>query len=226
MRKQKKEPKVSDRDEGIYNNKFFGHDITLLRSKKSNAELGYLKINIIDPPIGTVWGTFNNRPTDGRTINEMVSLYEKHLDNCSQDHAMYITLDPTWLVHPDSFLKNVDGYTIDQVPALEFTPDGIRAIKTTGLWMLSGNHRRLALIKYVDKLKEQLEDAKASIDEIAQGKSPDEIAQMGEDVVKELKEEEDRVTALKERIEKSYFWAVKVYDKGESYDDMVCRWHG
>jgi hypothetical protein len=49
------------------------------------------------------------------------------------------------------------------VPMLKFTEQGLVEIRKNNLWMLTGNHRRLALGQYVAQMKADVESAKEII---------------------------------------------------------------
>lgn len=189
------------------------------------AEIGYFKINVIDPPIGAVWGTFNDRPPNANAVDKMVSAFEIHVDNCTDSCAMDVAVDPAWLVDPGSALKKVDGLTIFQVPELRFTQEGEKAVRSNNnLWMLSGNHRRLALKRHIDTLKQELTDAKAAMEEKGDDDESSDGIQIVEDgVAIPYKEAEEKVKYLEERIERSSFWAVRAYDRGLSWRAYVAR---
>jgi hypothetical protein len=128
---------------------------------------------------------------------------------------MDVVLDTNWLVEPHTFLKSVEGCTIDKVPVMKFKESGILAIKESNLWMLGGNHRRLAVIKHIKGLKKKKVQAEGAINTMTNGRTEEEIANMEPEALTEVKKAEDLVKMLGAKIESSGMWSVRVYDRGE-----------
>jgi hypothetical protein len=105
-------------------------------------------------------------------------------------------------------LSSVDGRGIKNVPLLEFTSEGELAIRPDKLVMLGGNHRREALRIFVGWLKTQLQEAEKAMK-----------AREGE-IGAEVEQLEERVRVLRKEVEEYRFWAVRIYDIGES----MIRW--
>ncbi len=172
--------------------------------------MGYLAMDIINPPDGTIWGKFNNRALNDTWIKSMSENFATTIDNCIDSCSMEVAIDPSWLVDSDSILKSVEGLTIDKVPVMKFTPQGEMAIKNNNLWMLGGNHRRVALIKYIQSMKDRVALSKEAIATIKKDKADKDV----EDSDPEL---EDSVKELEDKIASSRMWTVKVYDRGASF---------
>lgn len=178
-------------------------------------------MNIVDPPVGTIWGKFNNRPVDHNWVDSLSKAFEARLDNCTSESLMDVALDPDWLVDRGIMkTETIEGRRIEELPCMELSPEGVVAVKTKELWMLGGHHRRIALMKHIDKMKETVKAKKKVIEEMSQGKTDDEIARMGEDAAMKLRGAKENVKALMEKIERSSVWAIKVYDRGAWYE----RW--
>jgi hypothetical protein len=184
----------------------------------SNAFLGFLSIDVIQPPEGTIWGVFNNRPLDVRWVNTMSQAFAGNLDNCTNKDSMDAALNPTWLKNRRPYLQKVDGLGAEDVPLLEPTAEGELAFKKNNLWMLGGNHRRMALIKYLKVLQKELERRTQDIAQAKEGKTADQIAQLYMADESTLKASEARAKALEARISTSRLWTVKVYNKGTRSD--------
>ena len=155
----------------------------------------------------------------------MADSFAANMDNCSNDHSMDITFDPDWLENRDDILKSVDGLTIDQVPVLKFSPKGKLAIKGGNLWVLGGNHRRMAVIKYMKKLEAESEKTKELIAKIKDGKTEDELANLSEDNQATLRLWEEKLPILDAKMKTSRLWSVRIYDRGAS-SESVHTLHG
>jgi len=90
----------------------------------------------------------------------------------------------------------------------------VHAIKKDKLWMLSGNHRRVALKLYVETLQTELSKAKRAVQNITQKRCDDKVTKLRMAPDSTLKEAEDVVRVLEAKIETSCMWTVKVYDRG------------
>lgn len=238
--KPKKESKhAQTSDEGIVNNKYFGFDITEIRSTKQKAFVGYLSLNVIDPPDGTVWGRFNNRAVNQPWVNKLCEAYVKNwVDNCTDVQSMDVVIDLDHLVNdrpdpkadpkavppPDAILTSVEGLTIHAVPEMKFTPEGREAIKAEGgLWMLSGNHRRLALTKYVNDLKIEIEKITAKVVKIVGKLTDEEIGDLEPNVLESVRVAQDTIKEKEETLRRSGLWAIKIHDKGEPQSRRLNR---
>jgi hypothetical protein len=210
----KKVTKGAPIDEGFDGNKFFGHYVKDLRRSKTNSILGYLAMDVVRPPDGAMWGKFNNRALDEGWVDTMAESFAANMDNCANDHSMEIALDPDWLENAEQILKSVDGLTIEQVPIIKFNAKGKIAIKEDNLWVLGGNHRRMAVLKYMKIMEAESEKTKQSIAKAKEGKTEDDIAKLYAEDEGMLKWSEERVKVLEAKMETSRLWSVRVYDRG------------
>jgi hypothetical protein len=169
----------------------FRKPIKECRMLAANAFLGYLAMDVLNPPTGSMWGRFNDRQVDEGSIRKLKKMFHTDLANCDEETAMFIGVKKAWISNIEDVKKEIDKIYIDQLPLLVLTPAGEAAILTEKLWFFSGNHRRTALREYVDELQNKL----------------------GEDGQGLLLEEKER-NAVKAKIEKSTRWAVKLYDRG------------
>jgi hypothetical protein len=137
---------------------------------------------------------------------------------------MDIVLDPRWLVDPDVMLPTLEGFKIHQVPVLELNPEGELAVKNDNLWVLSGNHRRLALAKYIQKMERDVEALREAIDEelyVDPGENNSNLetdidANMDADNMNNVTMAQEKLKLLEEKIESSQMWTVRVYDRSQS----------
>lgn len=196
---------------------FGGFQKTELREKKKAAELGYLALNVVEPPKGTFWGHFNDRILDDKWVNDLGESFKTNLESCTDGTAMEVAIMKEWLTDSclNSMATSVDGKTIQSLQVMEFTEVGKLAILNNNLWMLGGNHRRTALGQFVANKRKELERMKKEISKMeaeakpgAQGPAEDE---QGPDAAKKA------ANQVEEFIKVSSMWAVRVYDRG------VCR---
>jgi hypothetical protein len=199
-------------DDGI----FFGFEIADLRQLYDDAFLGYLRMDVVHPPDGAIWGKFNNRSVNLTWVNDLAASFADLLDNCTNLHAMQVTIDPRWLVNPNLKHISVNGLKVDKVPLMEFNEEGEAAIKNDNLWVLSGNHRCLALARYIDKMRSDQEKMKLAIKEELKARKDQVVADVDPEKEKDLKEVQDMVKSLQAKIDSSSMWAVAVYDRGAS----------
>jgi hypothetical protein len=181
--------------EGINAGIIFRMPVKDCEKKAAGALLGYLAMNVLDPPKGTTWGNFNDRPVDEPTVRKLVTKYKTDLVNCDEKTAMWAGVKKSWVKNLGEAKKTEElaGMYIHELPLLVLTPEAEKAILKEKLWFFSGNHRRTALEKYVDGLKKEAERTTV-------GTVPAEV---------------DASHPMKEKIDMSSRWAVKLYDRGE-----------
>lgn len=176
-----------------------------------------MKMDVVQPPTGASWGKFNNRAINDDWVKKLSTSFEDSLDSCTDQTSMDVALDPEWLENRTSIVPSVEGLNIDDVPQIRFNPTGSAAIQRNNLWMLSGNHRRLAVVKYVMQLQKELDDANAAIDEITtKQNTDDQVDDSFNGAENRLKEAQDLVSSLEAKIKTSRFWTVRIYDRGTS----------
>ena len=134
---------------------FDGFEVTELRARKKEVELGYLRMELCDPPAGAKWGEFNDRPVDEKVVKELVSAFHKHVDNCTEGTAIDVVVQAGWLENEAKLHSSVKGLGIWEVNALTFSKEGKRGIKAEVLLMLEGNHRCQGVKRYVKALKKK-----------------------------------------------------------------------
>lgn len=218
-----------------------------LRGIIRDTKLGYMSMDIIDHPRGAIWGQWNDRLVQTGWVSGLVTAFTKRFDNCLDENAMDIAVDPKWLVRvvkkpkadnadasiadpddPDAaipidnelnancYWDTVNGYDIDDVPEIRFTAEGLEAIKEDNLWVLGGNHRRLALHKYLQLLKENLDEQSKTLAE----KRREDMngGPTGGGQVGLLMDEHSAMAAEIERKTEALFmkqkWTVRLYNRG------------
>jgi hypothetical protein len=202
-------------EEGFDEKRFFGFDIKYLRKTMEENVLGFMRLNIVNPPAGTYWGRFNNRTISHKWVDELYDSFAKSIDYCLEANTMDVALDPKWItIGKEKMMARLGGLDIEDLPLIAFTWEGAEAIKNNNLWVLSGNHRCLAILKYVKHLNEELQHAKERMEEITGKKTEVELANMGENAKQQLTAVRKHVEMIEEKIEQSSYWTVKVYDRG------------
>jgi hypothetical protein len=182
-----------------------GFSKTEIRERKSQAFRGYLAMNILSPPVGTIWGEFNDRRLEHGAVKKLLRDFRGDLENSTDDYAIEVAIRHSWLKVREGSEKGseyddtVEGKTIDKVKRLELNETDAEAIAEQKIWMLGGNHRRAALELLVEEKKDKLEQQKKK-------------TTTSEDAKREL---EDKVKELEQEVERASHWAIKVYDRGE-----------
>jgi hypothetical protein len=196
----------------VQEDKFMGIALEELRSKKQAAYIGYLSINLYDPPKEATWGRYNDRAVNNSWVAQLLHDFARRLDNCTNEDALEVAVRRHWIQNLDKVLPMVNDKTIRNVPEIEFTRDGLLAIQPDNLVMLGGNHRRLALKLYVDELKQQLEKARSK------SKGKEVQAHKHSDITgpyaSELENQEEKVKWLERKLLTSQHWVIALYDMG------------
>ena len=191
---------------------FMGFPLEKLRGKKQEAFIGYLSLNLYDPPKQAVWGRYNDRPVNPDWVTGLVNSYTKRLDNCTGEDALEVVVKKEWIQNVDDILTIVNDKKIEEVAEMVFTRKGEEAIDPDNLVMLGGNHRRLALKVFVDKMKEQLENERMQLQtKSAQAHKRSDITGLIGDEVVELTK---KVEWFERKLALSQHWVIALYDIG------------
>jgi hypothetical protein len=192
-----------------------GFEIEELRAIKADAFIGFRVMKMDPPPDGAYWGKFNDRVVEEKWVNALATDFERDLDNCAEDTTMEIVVYRKWLAELEEGEVEVnvlEGKRLNQVPALRLTPSGQKEASDENLWVMGGNHRRLALGKFLEKMRAELEKDEADLEKVTEAnkKAMDPEGE-GENEENKLKKE---VSRKREVINKAQKWVVKVYDRG------------
>ena len=215
-----------DTGAGIDVNFFFGHKMATLQDIQKASFMGCLKMNIVVPPEGSIWGHFNDRVVNTAWVVTLARSFHHKIHNCENKFRMDIAVRRSWVKNIASAKKfeDVTGMQIADVPELELTATGKREIIDQDLWFMGGNHRRLALIWYVSLLKKELQilENQLSTEDVAMGRSSapaisgvGAASTSGDTPMTTL---QIRVRDLKLVIEESCMWTVGIYDRGAPID--------
>jgi hypothetical protein len=199
----------------VQEDNFMGIPLERLRGKKQDAFIGYLSFNLYNPPKEAAWGRYNDRVVNADWVSKLVESFTKHLDNCTNEDALEVVVKKTWIQNMDAILTTVNDKKIEDVPKMEFTPDGKSAIDPENLVMLGGNHRRLALKVYVDNLKNQLEKDENTLK--AKTTQAHKHSDITGPIGAELEEVQKKVIWVEQKIASSQHWVVALYDIGTQY---------
>ena len=198
-------------DDAIEGGLYIGFNIMDLRRKKQQALLGYMCIDLLDPPAGAQWGHFNDRLVDPSWIRGLMESYEKGVDNCTDVTTIDATVKRHWVSNLDKIMPSTEGEHIENVPMMMFTEAGMQEMVPNNFWMLGGNHRRLALDFWVKEQKKQLEIQRRLSGKLQKEQST------GYDIEKDqlIQEADQAICDLDEKIKKSRKWVLRLYDRGE-----------
>jgi hypothetical protein len=191
---------------------FMGFTLEELRSKKHAAYIGYLSINLYDPPKEATWGKHNDRTVNPGWVSQLVKDFAKRVDNCTNEDALEVAVRRAWVKNIDLVLPMVNDKTIGDVPEIEFTREGMEAIQPDNLVMLGGNHRRLAVKIFVDTVQKQLEQTSKKRDEKAS--QAHKQSDVSGTTAQELKKLEGKVEWLEKKLKSSQHWVIALYDIG------------
>jgi len=193
----------------------FGESRKHLEGWSRDAKTGYLAIDVMNPPTGTMWGNFNDRNVYQEQVDKLIEKYKFNVDNCTVTTAMRVAVKSAWVTNLDDALGTVLGKTIDEVPMLEFTPEGLAEMAdddmNNNLWMLSGNHRRLALEKHLSVVEKQLLSSRNALSSVVQRIKDEGLKMELEETKTRLVEE---IEQREQTIAMTSRWAVEVYNRG------------
>lgn len=177
-------------------------DQTEMQKRLEGADLGYLRMNIVDPFCGvSAWGLYNSRLLIDAAVNKILEAYKAiGVLACQVDKVIYLPMRASWFV--GSTIPVISGKYVYEVPLLKLTAEGEAALAAGLITPLSGNHRRAALVLYYNQLVAQLKQL--------------------EEEVKGLEDEEkieknQEIAVMRKRVEHAPFWTVRIYDYGTSF---------
>ena len=207
-----------DTTKQVAESKYQGFTIKQLQEWKKDATLGYLKMNIYEPPAEAYWGKHNNRVINEEWVAQLTQHFWENLENCTNADAIDMVVDKEWIKNADHILDSVDGKKIEDVQEIQFTAEGKAAISPNNLLMLGGNHRRLAMKMFVDELKAHLEVTEEEHN--PKNKRWEKTTTFQEDSLSEQTSRlKLRIDELERRIGISQHWVVRLYSKGECEDN-------
>ncbi|KAI9442816.1 hypothetical protein BJY52DRAFT_1194722, partial [Lactarius psammicola] len=184
--------------------KFGDYEKAELRERKKAAELGYMAMNLVEPPEGAFWGRYNDRKVDTDWVSSLTESFLGCLENCTDSTAIEVAVKKDWLVDANLIVPSVEGKKIENIAKIEFTEKGKKEIGKNNLWVLGGNHRREALIKHVRVKQKELEKVKRQAEKKeAQGGEEDQELDGLKRAAKQLEEE----------FETASMWAIRLYDR-------------
>ena len=193
----------------------FGEERKHIERWTKKARMGYFAMDVMNPPEGTVWGQFNDRNVNEGQVTLLVEKFKTNVDNCTGTTAMRVAVKSVWVSNLGAALGDLMGMTIDQVPMLEFTPSALDEIaddeEKNDLWMLSGNHRRLALEKHLSVVEKGLASRRDTLEAVEKRIHDDGFIKEVEDqkilLVRDIEQREQSLTMASR-------WAVEVYNRG------------
>jgi len=179
--------------------------------------MGFLAMDVVDPPEGAVWGRWNDRVVKQDFVDGLAKQFELHVENCVEEFAIDVAVRPSWLDQSVKMASHVDGEVIQDVPTIMLSAAGVEAIRGGELlWVLGGNHRRLALMKCIANMREELVKNAERVADVKEGKfkfkgEGDKEAEKA----KMLKKLDTRAAFLERRLDSvSTEWVIRLYNRG------------
>ena len=191
-------------DDAIEGGLYIGFNITDLRRKKQQALLGYMCIDLLDPPARAQWGHFNDRLVDPSWIRGLMDHYEKMVDNCTDATVIDAAVKKAWVSNLDDIKSSVEGERIEDVLMMSFTEAGVEEMAPNNFWMLGGNHRRIALRNWVDGKQKEVDIQNALLEKLKK----EESRGYNFDRDREIRELDKAVSDLEEEINNSRKWVL------------------
>lgn len=180
---------------------------TDIQKRLADADIGYMRIDLVEPFCGVgSWGYYNNRPLENLKVQEMRKLFHSMGPlACHPDKVIYMAMNPEWFSNQTTPV--IAGKYVQELPLLELTPAGKRALAAGEFHPLSGNHRRAALVLYHQDLVAALTALKKEAKkEKLQGD--------------QLRAKEDEIKVMTTRVANSRFWTIQVYNIGTYYSAL------
>ena len=165
-------------------------------------------MNIYPPPPGAFWGEFNNRKLHEEWIDDLMKDFIRRIDNCADESAIDVAVKREWIENIGDTLETADGSRIHLLPEIKFTEQGMKEIQPRNLWVLSGNHRREAVLRYLDQLTGE---NKALGDRV---KTLESKSKPSDENKKDLETLKDTIGKNNATISKAKKWTVRLYDRG------------
>jgi hypothetical protein len=188
-------------------------ELDWLRDEAEKAFIGIMKINVIKPLPGVVWGRFNDREYLPSWIEKLVEMFPTRLKNSTMNKtAMYGAVRPSWVENIKERLTSVEGKQIGQVPLLELSEEGKKAVPVQELWMLSGNHRREALTIHIKNKMEELRELEERAGKHHKKQAAD--GHLNEENAMEMMYDKEAAKLRQVIVDQSH-WAVMLYNRGE-----------
>lgn len=184
-----------------------------LEGYKEEAGLGYLVMDIVDPPKGAFWGKYNDRRLQMAWVNDLAEKFKANLDSCSNLTAIEVAVRQPWVKNLDQAVKSAARLTTITLPRVEFTELGLEEIANDNLWVLGGNHRREALKKFTREMSGKIQSNSKAI-----GRLEAQRNRQGEDSEREqdLKDLKDKNKELVDVLSHAPRWAIHLYDRGKN----------
>jgi len=182
---------------------FMGYPLISLEKRKAAARIGYMSINLIEPPAAAEWGRFNDRKISKQHVNVLCNDFDRAVENCNETDCIDVALRPQWLENLGEVKKGIDGLTIDEVPLMDFTVKGEVDMGSEKLIMLGGNHQREALKKHIDVLNGWIQNLEKKLKAIPM------------DDFERRRTAKEEIAEKKKEVDRKSRWAVRLYDIGE-----------
>jgi hypothetical protein len=195
-------------DDGFDGDKYFGIELSDVRAVRRAAQIGFMSMNIYPPPPGAFWGEFNNRKLHEEWIDDLMKDFIRRIDNCVDESAIDVAVKREWIKNIDDKLETSDGSKIHLLPEITFTELGLKEIEPRNLWMLSGNHRREAVKRFLNQLTEENKVLGDRVKKLESKSKP------SDENKKEIESFKEKIGKNDATIAKAKKWTVRLYDRG------------
>ena len=77
-----------------------------LERLKAETRVGYLSMNLYEPPPEASWGVYNDRKIQEEWVEELFTDFQRRYDNCTEEDCLEIVIKPEWLKNRDRVRDN------------------------------------------------------------------------------------------------------------------------
>jgi hypothetical protein len=81
---------------------FMSMTIAELEKRKAEVRVGFMCMNLYEPPPEATWGIYNDRKINETWVNDLVGYFKNRCDNCTDDDCIEIAIRPEWLKNRDA----------------------------------------------------------------------------------------------------------------------------
>jgi hypothetical protein len=77
-----------------------------LERLKAETRVGYLSMNLYEPPAEASWGVYNDRKIQEEWVEELFNDFQRRYDNCTEEDCLEIAIKLEWLRNRDRVSDN------------------------------------------------------------------------------------------------------------------------
>jgi hypothetical protein len=200
-------------------------EVTKYDKLLKESTLGYVKAKIWgDGQLQAEWGVINDREITQvkKVINvksanklmvryqtrktEMANSFKKNgIQRCRLDTIIKLAMKKTWL--SGTWVKDIEGMVIEEIPELELTDEGIMACALGEIKPMEGLGRRGGIEIVYEELIKELDIAKTKQKKISDGKRKTNDSAKVE-IAMEIED-------LEAQLKSCPYWTFRIIDQGE-----------